>query len=98
MLDILEKIILASVGLASMTKEKAEELVDVLIKKGQVKAKDRNAALSKLLRGTEKFDKDLEKKMKQVSLKIVDSSEKQIDRIKKKLAKIAKDLHFEKKE
>ncbi len=97
MFEILEKIILAGVGLASMTKEKAEELVDTLIKKGQVKAKDRKAVLSRLLKGTKKFDKDLEKKIKQVSLKMVSGSQKQIDMLKKKLAKVAKDLHIEKK-
>ncbi len=97
MLEILEKIILAGVGLVSMTKEKAEELVDTLIKKGQVKARDRNAILSKLLKGTKKFDKDLEKKMKQISSNIMSSSQKQIDIMKNKLAKVANDLHFEKK-
>lgn len=97
MLEILEKIILAGVGLVSMTKEKAEELVDTLIKKGQVKARDRNAILSKLLKGTKKFDKDLEKKMEQISSNIMSSSQKQIDIMKNKLAKVANDLHFEKK-
>ncbi len=95
MLEVLEKIILAGVGLASMTKEKAEELVDMLIKKGQVKAKDRKAVLGRLLKGTKKFDKELEKKMKQVSVKMLRSSQKQIDTLKKKLAKLAKDLHIQ---
>lgn len=97
MFEILEKIILAGVGLASLTKEKAEELVDALIKKGQVKAGDRKTVLNRLLKGTKKFDKQLEKKMKQVSSKMVSGSQKQIDMLKKKLAKVAKDLHFEKK-
>ena len=97
MFEVLEKIILAGVGLASMTKEKAEELVDMLIKKGQVKAKDRNAVLSRLLKATKKFDKELEKKMKQVSAEMLSGSQKQIDTLKKKLAKLTKDLHFEKK-
>ena len=80
-----------------MTKEKAEELVDTLIKKGQVKAQDKKAVLSRLIKSTKKVDKQLEKKMKQVSSKMARSSQTQIDRIKKKLAKVAKDLHFEKK-
>lgn len=97
MFEVLEKIILAGVGLASMTKEKAEELVDTLIKKGQVKAKDRKALLGRLLKGTKKFDKELEKKMKHVSLKMLRGSQKQIDTLKKKLAKVAKDLDIESK-
>ena len=97
MFEILEKIILAGVGLASMTKEKAEELVDTLIKKGQIKAKDKKAILSKLLANTKKFDKELEKKIKIISSKMVSNSQKQISVLKKKLAKVAKDLHLEKK-
>ena len=97
MFEVLEKIILAGVGLASMTKEKAEKLVDVLIEKGKIKAKDRKAVLGRLLEGTKKLDKELEKKMKQVSSKMLRGSQKQIGMLKKKLAKLAKDLHVETK-
>ena len=95
MFETLEKIILAGVGLASMTKEKAEELVDALIKKGQIKAKDRKAILNKLLKNTKKLDRELEKKMKSITSKMVNNSQKQINALKKKLAKVAKDLHLE---
>jgi len=40
MFEILEKIILAGVGLATMSKEKAEKLVDAMIQKGKIRAKD----------------------------------------------------------
>lgn len=97
MFETLEKIILAGVGLVSMSKEKAEELVDMLIKKGEIKAKDRKAVLGKLLKNTKKFDRDLEKKMKKTTDQLMRSSQKQIDVLKKKIAKVAKDLHLEKK-
>ena len=97
MFEILEKVILAGVGLASMTKEKAEKLVDAMIKKGQVKAKDRKAVLSRIIKGAEQLDKDMEKKMKQISLGVVQSSQKQIDGLNKKLVKLAKALEMEKK-
>ena len=97
MFEILEKLILAGVGFANLTKEKAEKLVDTLIKKGQIKAKDKKAILNKLLKGTHQLDKDLENKMKQVSLSVVKNSQKQIDALNSKLAQLAKKLEVEKK-
>ncbi|MCG2712601.1 MAG: hypothetical protein L6416_09820 [Candidatus Omnitrophica bacterium] len=92
MFEILGKIVLAGVGLANLTKEKAEKLVDALIKKGQIQAEDKKAVLSRLLQGTKKLDKDLEKKMKQISAGILDQSQKQINALNNKLTKIAKAL------
>ena len=94
MFEILEKVILAGVGLMSMTKEKAENLVDALIERGQVKAKDRKTVLNKFIKGSKKFDKDLEKKLKKASSEIMDRSQKQIDALRKKIEKVSKDLHF----
>ncbi|MBU1086010.1 MAG: hypothetical protein KKD05_00650 [Candidatus Omnitrophica bacterium] len=97
MFELIEKIILAGVGLANLTREKAESLVDALIKKGQIQAKDKKAVLSRLLKSTEQLDRDLEKKMKQVSLSVVKNSQKQIDALNNKLAQLAKALESEKK-
>jgi polyhydroxyalkanoate synthesis regulator phasin len=97
MFELLEKVILAGVGFANLTKERAEKLVDTMIKKGKIKAKDKKAVLSKLLKGTEKLDRDLEKKMKQVSLSVVKNSQKQIDALNKKLVSLSKALDAEKK-
>ncbi|MBU1086009.1 MAG: hypothetical protein KKD05_00645 [Candidatus Omnitrophica bacterium] len=92
MFEILEKLVLAGVGFASLTKEKAEKIVDALIAKGQVKAKDKKAMLSRLLKHTQKLDKDIENKMRQVSLNVVKSSQKQIDALNRKLAQLNKDI------
>ncbi|MBU1045370.1 MAG: hypothetical protein KJ915_13355 [Candidatus Omnitrophica bacterium] len=97
MFELIEKIILAGVGLANLTKEKAESLVDMLIKKGQIQAKDKKAVLSRLLKSTKQLDSDLENKMKQVSISVVKNSQKQIDALNKKLAQLAKSLEVEKK-
>ncbi|MBU4304930.1 MAG: hypothetical protein KJ893_04830 [Candidatus Omnitrophica bacterium] len=96
MFELLEKIILAGVGLANLTKEKAEALVETLIEKGQVQAKDKKAVLNRLLKGAEQLDRDLEKKIKEISLNIVKNSQKQIDALHNKLAKLSKDLEAEK--
>jgi polyhydroxyalkanoate synthesis regulator phasin len=97
MFQLIEKIILAGVGLANLTKEKAENLVDSLVEKGQIQAKDKKAILSRLLKGTEQLDRDLEKKMKQVSLSVVKNSQKQIDALNNKLGQLVKKLEAEKK-
>jgi polyhydroxyalkanoate synthesis regulator phasin len=49
MLDILRKTYLAGLGLALLTKEKTEELVDDLIKKGEVAEKDRKQVIDDLM-------------------------------------------------
>ena len=97
MLELFEKIILAGAGLVSMTRDKAEQLVDTLIEKGQVEAKDRHAMLSRLLKGTEKLDKELEKKMQAVALNVVKNSEKQIDALHKKIAQLSGEMQKVKK-
>jgi len=96
MLELLEKIILAGAGLANLTKEKAEKIVDILVAKGQVQAKDKKAMLGRLLAGTKQLDRELESKIKVVSLNVVKESQKQIDILNKKLAKIAVELNKEK--
>ncbi len=97
MLELLEKLILAGVGLANLSREKAEAIVDSLIAKGQIEAKDKKAVLHRLLKGTAELDKQLEDKIKDVSLAVVKNSHKQIDVLNKKLAKLAKDLETTKK-
>lgn len=97
MFEVLEKIILAGVGLANLTKEKAEKLVDTLIKKGQIKAKDKKAVLNRLLKGTKQLDKDLENKIKDISKSVVEGSQKQINTLNKKLATLSKNLEKMKK-
>ncbi|MFH1460068.1 MAG: hypothetical protein ABIG64_06845 [Candidatus Omnitrophota bacterium] len=97
MFEVLEKIILAGVGLANLTKEKAEALVELLITKGQIKAKDKKAVLNRLLKGTKKLDQELEKKIKNISLNVVKNSQKQIDNLNKKLVILSEALEREKK-
>jgi polyhydroxyalkanoate synthesis regulator phasin len=92
MFEILEKFILAGAGFATLTKEKAEKIVDALIAKGQIKAKDKKAMLNHILKNTHKLDKDIENKMRQVSLDVVKNSQKQIDVLQKKLTQLTKDI------
>jgi polyhydroxyalkanoate synthesis regulator phasin len=97
MLELLEKMIVAGVGLANMTKEKAEALVDAMVKKGQVQAKDKKAVLNRLLETTKALDQQLESRIKAISLDILKNSHKQIDLLNQKLAKLAKEFEVTKK-
>ena len=49
MFDILKKTYLFGLGLASLTREKAEEIVDDLVKRGEVAEKDRSKVLDDVL-------------------------------------------------
>ncbi len=96
MFEILEKIILAGVGIANLTREKAETIIETLIEKGEIKAKDKKAVLSRLLNQTKKLDAELEEKIKDISLEVVKGSQKQIGILSKKIAELAKQMEAEK--
>jgi polyhydroxyalkanoate synthesis regulator phasin len=49
MFDFLKKTYLFGLGLASMTKERVEEIVDEMIKRGEIAEKDRSKVLDDLL-------------------------------------------------
>lgn len=49
MLDILKKTYLAGLGLATLTREKVEEIVDELVKRGEVAENDRSHVVQDLL-------------------------------------------------
>lgn len=49
MFDFLKKTYLAGLGLLSLTRERAEELVDELIKRGEVAEKDRSKFVEDLI-------------------------------------------------
>lgn len=49
MFDFIRKTYLAGLGFASLTREKVEEVVDDLVKRGEVSEKDRSKAVDDLL-------------------------------------------------
>lgn len=49
MLDLLKKTYLVGLGFASLTREKVEEVVDELVKKGEVAEKDRKQVFEDLM-------------------------------------------------
>lgn len=57
MLDLIKKGVLMGVGALNVTKEKAEHLIDDLIKKGELAKNDRSEAIKNLLKKVEEHEK-----------------------------------------
>jgi polyhydroxyalkanoate synthesis regulator phasin len=62
-MDIIRKTVLLGLGLVSLTKEKAEGVVDDLIKRGEVASEDRYRAVDSLLKEAEKQQEDFNRRM-----------------------------------
>jgi polyhydroxyalkanoate synthesis regulator phasin len=92
MFDLIKKTMLTGVGLAAMTREKAEELAKELIKKGELSEKEGKELVDDLLKKSEQAKKDLEKKMKDMvkkALKKMDvATKKDIARLEKNIRNI----------
>ena len=54
MSDIIKKILLAGLGVATLTREKVEDLIEELIKKGELTREEKQGFLDDLLKATEK--------------------------------------------
>lgn len=70
MFDLLKKTYLFGLGLASLSKEKADEIVDDLVKRGEVAEKDRSKAVDDILKRVqeeqEKFTKTIREYVKKI--------------------------------
>lgn len=67
-MDVAKKLMLAAIGAVNLSKEKAEEMLDELVKKGEMTQTEKAEAIKKM---ADKFDKSTEK--------IKDSVEKQVE-------------------
>jgi len=71
MLNLVKKVMLTGVGLAVMTKEKAEELGRELVKKGEITEKEGKEFVEELLSKSEDARKDFEKKVEESVKKVL---------------------------
>ena len=71
MLNLVKKVMLTGVGLAVMTKDKAEELGRELVKKGEITEKEGKEFVEELLKKSEDARKDFEKKVEESVKKIL---------------------------
>ena len=95
MQDFIKKVKLLSVGLFYMGKEKVEESVADLIKKGEITEKEGMALVNELVVKSKAATKDLEERIHKVMSDAHDKLhaplKKEIDVLKKKIAKLEKE-------
>ncbi len=110
-MSILRNTYLASVGVFNLTKKKAEEIIDSLIKAGDISKSERKEAVLELLDKAEKsvakmkekivketgnIQKNLQKDVGHVVGKFKLATQKDIDALNKKIDKLAKALNNKK--
>jgi len=66
MIDLLKKTILIGIGLASLTREKMEELTDELVRKGELSEKEGRELVDDLLARSKDARKDLEARVEKI--------------------------------
>jgi polyhydroxyalkanoate synthesis regulator phasin len=100
MFETLDKILLASLGAVSMTRERAEKIFDEYVARGQAERGNRNGFVKELMDHADKARKDVEKMVSdqvQAAIGKLDlATKKDIERIEQKLAEHS-DQHEEHK-
>ncbi len=71
MIDLIKKTYLAGLGLASLTGEKIEELVEELVKKGEIAEKDRKKLVEELIAKGREQREQLSESVKDTVQKVV---------------------------
>jgi len=101
-----KKVLLGGVGIASMTQEKAEQLVTELIKKGEVEEKDKSRVVSQVISKIEKGSKEFkhmveglvhdvaskEKEDVKTEQEILAEKEKEIADLRKQIKELVKEI------
>lgn len=94
MAGIIKKIGLVGLGLLSITKAKAQEIVNELVKKGEVSKGEGAKLVKDLLEKAEEDKKFLEEKMEKAAKRILKKldvpTRKEINELKKKIDKLTK--------
>lgn len=96
MFETMDKLFLAGLGALSMTRQKAEELFDDLVSRGEAQKADREGFVKRLTDSAEKARKDLEemisKQMHQALVKMNIPTREDLARLETKLNTLAKKL------
>lgn len=98
--SLVRKSLLLGLGVAALTKERAEKLVDELVSQGEVAQKDRPKALEELFDWTEEEERSLQQKVQEAFRQVVGDLnlptkddikqlDKRLERLEKKLSERA---------
>ena len=89
MSDIIKKTMLAGLGLMSMTKEKADKLVNTLVKEGEMSKTEGSKLAKELVKKVEEnktlLEKKVETSVKKIMIKLDIPSRKEINELKRKI-------------
>ncbi|MGN1387665.1 MAG: phasin family protein [Bacillus sp. (in: firmicutes)] len=89
--DDMKKVLLAGIGAVATTVEKSQEVVDTLIKKGQITVEQGKVLNEELKRAVkEEQQKDTPEQTTSIVDQLDQMSEEEIEAIKKKLAEMEK--------
>ena len=96
MIDLIKKIMLTGVGMASLTKDKIADLAKEIIEKGKLSEKEGKELLDEIKKKSEEAQKELEiqtDKLVQASLKKMNlASRDDLLKLEKQLKKLAKSV------
>lgn len=94
--DVIRKIGLLGVGIASLTKEKAEKITSDLVKKGNITQAEGRKLTEDLIKKSISAKKDIETKIDKELKKAMDSAkfakDSDVKRLEKKIAQLEKKL------
>jgi len=94
MQEFIKKMMMFGEGLAAMTREKSEELVKELVKKGEMSEKEGKQHVNDLMEKSKKVTRDLETKTEEmvaVTLKRLNiPTRKELDELRERIEKLEK--------
>ncbi len=100
MLDLFRKGYLVGLGLASLTREKVEEVVDELVKRGEVAEKDRPGVVDDMITRMRDEQKRLTNMLRETAQKVVVDmgvpSRQQFDELLKRVERLEQAAHSRK--
>ena len=96
MFELIRKTVLAGIGAATLTKEKAEELVDELIQRGEVASEERPKVVRELVTKAEKASKEwherVEKAVKETVERLGIPTKADLDALNRKIDELAAEV------
>lgn len=92
--DIFKKTFLAGLGLFDLTREKAEKIVDGLVKRGELSKGDKASAIKELLKGQDermkKLREKIDERVKKVASKVKGVKKEELEDLSKRIDQLAK--------
>ena len=93
-MDFFKKSVLFGLGVFDLTREKAEKIVDEMIKRGEMAQSDKAKAVKELLKGhderMEKLKKKIDESVEKVTAKVKGKDKEELTKLQKKIDELTK--------